>query len=264
VPFSADDPTAVIFQHIYEEPPKPSSVNSGIPAAVDRLVLQMLAKAPEDRPSAPAEVIRDLRDIRRALEAQRARAEAAVAAQQETVRGRLAAMNNARAARDAAWRLFRNTPVRQVSLKAQRRVAYATANTRYRVAAAAYSGARSVLAARQAVLNALPPVERNILLMGANAALTTLRARLETTQQRLAVLEERFRAIADAVERGERLVNIQSAEFHGELSAALGGAAIRWDIVGSFIGQPFEVHRDLDFSNVGAATAQILEGLLSG
>jgi DNA-binding response OmpR family regulator/HEAT repeat protein/predicted Ser/Thr protein kinase len=68
VPFSADDPTAVIFQHIYEEPPKPSSVNSGIPPAVDRLVLHMLAKAPEDRPAAPAEVIGELRSIRRALE----------------------------------------------------------------------------------------------------------------------------------------------------------------------------------------------------
>lgn len=173
-------------------------------------------------------------------------------------------MDAALAARNAAWRLFENTPALQPALKAQRRVDYAAANVRYLALSAAYTAARGVLAANQAVLDALPPVDRNIALMAANASLAALRQQLAVSRDRLRLLEQRFAAIGDAVARGEQLVTIQRAEFHTELSAALGGGAMRWDIFGSFIGEPFEVHRSLDFSNVGAAAAQILEGLIRG
>jgi hypothetical protein len=151
-----------------------------------------------------------------------------------------------------------------VALKAQRRAEYGAANVRYLALAATYNGARAVLSARQAVLNALPPVDRSILLLGANAALAAVRSQLETTRARLAVLEERFLAISEAVARGEQLFAVEKAEFHGELSAAQGGGAMRWDITGSFIGRPFEIHRELDFSNLAEAAAQMLLGRLDG
>ncbi len=203
-------------------------------------------------------------DLRRILEANRARARAAVEAAQADAARAQRQMNAALAARNAAWRAFENTPLRQVALKAQRRAEYAAANARYLTLAVAYNAVRAVLSASQAVLDALPPVDRNIALMAANAALAALRSQLAVSRDRLRLLEQRFAAIGDAVARGEQLVTITRAEFHTELSAAMGGGAMRWDIYGSFIGEPFEVHRNLDFSNVGAAAAQVLEGLLRG
>ena len=215
-----------------------------------------------DRALANAQATAD--DLRRALEAGRAQAQARVAALRQDADEARSDMNRALAARNAAWRVFEDTPWREPALKAQRRAAYAAANTRYLALAAAYSGARAALSAAQAVLDALPPVDRNVLLLAADAATTALRSQLSVTRERLRVLEERFVAIGAAVERGERLLTISRAEFHSELSAALGGGAIRWDIWGAFIGNPFEVHRELDFSNLGEAAAQLLDGLLRG
>jgi hypothetical protein len=203
-------------------------------------------------------------DLRRVLETNRARARANVNARQAEVARARGQVNAALAARNAAWRVFENTPVYQVALKAQRRAEYAGANIRYLTLAAVYTGATAALAAHEAVLNALPPVDRNLALLAADAAAAVLRQRLAVARDRLRVLEVRFAAIGDAVERGELLVDIRRAEFHTELSAAMRGGAIRWDIYGSFIGEPFEIHRSLDFSNIGEAAAQILGGLLSG
>jgi hypothetical protein len=215
-----------------------------------------------DRALANAQATAD--DLRRTLEAMRARAQASVDAMQQDVARARGQVDAALAARNNAWRAFDNTPWRQAALKAQRRAQYGAANVRYLTLAAAYNSVRALLAARQAVLDALPPVDRNVLLMAADAAVAALRDRLSVTRERLRVLEERFVAIGEAVERGERLFTIEHAEFHGELSAAAGGGAIRWDIRGAFIGRPFEIHRELDFSNVGEAAAQMLEGLLRG
>jgi hypothetical protein len=201
-------------------------------------------------------------DLRRVIEARRARARAAVQEMQQRVAQARRALNSALASRNAAWRAYQNTPWRRAGLKAQRRAAYARANARFLTRAAVYNGRRAPLAARQAVLDALPPPDRNILVMTAEAAAQALRNQLRRSQERLQTLEARFLAIAEAAQSGETLVTIQRAEFHGELSAAAGGGAIRWDITGSFAGRPFEVHRELDFSNVGEAAAQIVEGLL--
>jgi hypothetical protein len=202
--------------------------------------------------------------LRGTLEAARAQAQSRVNALRVDADRARGDMDRARAARDAAWRTFDNTSWREPALKAQRRAAYAAANARYLALAAVYNGARAAVSAAQAVLDALPPVDQNVLLRAADAAVAALRSQLEVSRERLRVLEARFVAIGEAVERGERLLTISRAEFHAELSAALGGGAMRWDIWGAFIGNPFEVHRDLDFSNVGEAAAQLLEGLLRG
>ena len=55
-PFMADVAAAVLHQHVRVAPKPPSQRNPGIPPALDALVLEMLAKAPEDRPQTAAEV----------------------------------------------------------------------------------------------------------------------------------------------------------------------------------------------------------------
>ncbi|MER7707522.1 serine/threonine-protein kinase [Kitasatospora sp. NPDC097605] len=59
-PFSADTPVSMMFKHLHEEPPAPGTPDP----ALDRLVLQMLAKKPEDRPADAAEVRRRLREAK--------------------------------------------------------------------------------------------------------------------------------------------------------------------------------------------------------
>jgi eukaryotic-like serine/threonine-protein kinase len=48
-PFEADSPVAMAFKHLEEEPEPPSSVESGIPPELDRVVMTALAKDPADR-----------------------------------------------------------------------------------------------------------------------------------------------------------------------------------------------------------------------
>jgi class 3 adenylate cyclase len=55
-PFLGDDALAIISQHINTPPVAPSWHNGAVPRALERLVLRLLAKAPEERPSSAAEV----------------------------------------------------------------------------------------------------------------------------------------------------------------------------------------------------------------
>jgi serine/threonine-protein kinase len=55
-PFMADLPAAVLHQHVRVMPKPPHELNPAVPAALDALVLEMLAKDPGDRPQTAAEV----------------------------------------------------------------------------------------------------------------------------------------------------------------------------------------------------------------
>ncbi|HEY0808598.1 MAG TPA: hypothetical protein VGD49_00495, partial [Longimicrobiales bacterium] len=112
------------------------------------------------------------------------------------------------------------------------------------------------------VYNAIPPVNQNIQLMRAEAALAELRSQLQTLQNNLAQLERDFAALEAALNRGEQLLVIDRAEFHGGLQSAMNGQPVRWDIVGKFAGEQFEVHQTMDFSNVGEGSARLLQTLL--
>jgi serine/threonine-protein kinase len=48
-PFQADSPVAIAYQHVGQQPPRPSSLNPDIPAAFDAVVLHALAKDREAR-----------------------------------------------------------------------------------------------------------------------------------------------------------------------------------------------------------------------
>jgi len=58
LPFDADDPLAVISQHLYSPVVPPSTYQPSIPPALDALIVHLLSKQPEDRPASAAEVLR--------------------------------------------------------------------------------------------------------------------------------------------------------------------------------------------------------------
>ncbi|HEY3968800.1 MAG TPA: protein kinase [Planctomycetaceae bacterium] len=64
LPFTADSPTALIFQHVYEPPPDLQSVVPDVPAALAQMVARLLAKSPADRHQTAEGVLADLRVIR--------------------------------------------------------------------------------------------------------------------------------------------------------------------------------------------------------
>lgn len=63
-PFVADSPVAVAYQHVRENPRPPSTYNSSVPEAVDRLVLHSLAKDREARYQSAAEFRTDVEAAR--------------------------------------------------------------------------------------------------------------------------------------------------------------------------------------------------------
>jgi tetratricopeptide (TPR) repeat protein len=63
LPFTSDDPLAVISQHIHAPAVPPSTYNPLIPQALDDLVLRLLNKRPEDRPGSASEVQAAITDI---------------------------------------------------------------------------------------------------------------------------------------------------------------------------------------------------------
>jgi class 3 adenylate cyclase len=54
-PFSGDDAVSIISQHLHADPVPPSRQNKEVPEPLDRVVLGLLAKREEDRPSGAAE-----------------------------------------------------------------------------------------------------------------------------------------------------------------------------------------------------------------
>jgi len=59
-PFVKEAPGDLLVAHVSEPPPVPSSLMPAIPPELDRLILRMLAKAPNDRPQSMDLVTRDL------------------------------------------------------------------------------------------------------------------------------------------------------------------------------------------------------------
>lgn len=59
-PFTGDSPVAVAYQHVREEPSKPSDSNPQVPAALDAVVLKALSKNPANRYQSAAEMRSDL------------------------------------------------------------------------------------------------------------------------------------------------------------------------------------------------------------
>jgi len=67
-PFSGHDPVAIISQHLNTPPVAPSFHNPSLPPALNALILKLLAKNPEDRPSSAEQVHAALQTIRQQIE----------------------------------------------------------------------------------------------------------------------------------------------------------------------------------------------------
>jgi serine/threonine protein kinase len=61
-PFSGDSPFAILKKHCTEEPPPPSSLQPGVPAELEAIVLQLLRKDPAERPASAEDLVVTLRD----------------------------------------------------------------------------------------------------------------------------------------------------------------------------------------------------------
>ncbi|WP_016700332.1 Stk1 family PASTA domain-containing Ser/Thr kinase [Actinoalloteichus spitiensis] len=59
-PFTGDSPVAVAYQHVREDPRRPSEVNSRVSAALDAIVLKAMSKNPANRYQSAAEMRTDL------------------------------------------------------------------------------------------------------------------------------------------------------------------------------------------------------------
>lgn len=71
LPLTGDTEYAVLNAHLNEAPPKPSQLCPEIPPSLDEIVLKLLAKKPEDRPTSAKETAAMLRDcLREALAVQ--------------------------------------------------------------------------------------------------------------------------------------------------------------------------------------------------
>jgi tRNA A-37 threonylcarbamoyl transferase component Bud32/tetratricopeptide (TPR) repeat protein len=64
LPFTADDPLAVVTQHLHAPVVPPRTIRPDLPAALDRLILALLAKLPEERPADALAVDRVLADLK--------------------------------------------------------------------------------------------------------------------------------------------------------------------------------------------------------
>ena len=68
LPFAGDSVAAVIFAIFYREPEPLTALRSGVPVEMDRIVAKALAKAPTERYQHAADMLVDLRSLRKLLE----------------------------------------------------------------------------------------------------------------------------------------------------------------------------------------------------
>jgi hypothetical protein len=167
-----------------------------------------------------------------------------------------------RRAADAAERTFDATPAYQVANRVARRAAWTAAEARYRVQVGLVSARTAVVTMRQRILDAMPPIGQNVLLLGAEAALAAAREQVTTMRNGIALVEQRASQIMDAVNQGIMPFTIERATFDADLADLTSGRAVQWSIRGTLIGAPVTVERTIDFSNLVAAAADLLQGLI--
>ena len=64
LPFSGDSPATLVYHQLNEDPRPPSFINPAVPRVLDRLMLQLLNKAAENRPGSASAALEDLEPIR--------------------------------------------------------------------------------------------------------------------------------------------------------------------------------------------------------
>ncbi|RCS49267.1 serine/threonine protein kinase [Bremerella cremea] len=67
LPFEGDNPLTVAVKHLNTEPERLEKVRGGVPLPLAQMIHKMLAKKPDDRYQNASELLRDLRDVQKAL-----------------------------------------------------------------------------------------------------------------------------------------------------------------------------------------------------
>jgi serine/threonine protein kinase len=62
LPFAADDPVSIITQHLYAPVVPPRAKDPEIPVGLDKLIVQLMSKDPEDRPTTAEQTLQALQD----------------------------------------------------------------------------------------------------------------------------------------------------------------------------------------------------------
>lgn len=225
-------------------------------------VIAAAAQASDAAAGALANAEATAEELYRVLAAQRQQAADGLAAAELAAAAASRSMRSALGVRNRALRAYYATPRFPAWRKARALVSYRRAHAVYRVRAVVYNAAAATVAVRRGVLAAIPPADQSILMLGARQAISELRSRLQTMQDRLDTMESQLAAIREAVERGEQLLVIERAAFHGSLQGAMNGQAMQWDITGRFVGEAFEVHETMDFSDPGAGAGALIQELI--
>ncbi|MHB1139444.1 MAG: Stk1 family PASTA domain-containing Ser/Thr kinase [Microthrixaceae bacterium] len=59
-PFTGDTPLAIAYKHVQDEPPRPSTLVSGLPPGLEAIIMKLLQKRPDDRYSTAEDLRADL------------------------------------------------------------------------------------------------------------------------------------------------------------------------------------------------------------
>ena len=201
-------------------------------------------------------------DLRNALERQRTNSRRLLDQAQAQATVLAKETNTARARRDAAFERWDNTPMRELSLRGERRNAWLAAVAVYNVTAARSAAQSAVVTAARRVYDALPPVDQSIAVMAANAAVRALRTQLETAQRNLEALKQQHATLVAALAQGGTLFALTRGEVTADLEAMMTGTALEWKLTGIFVNEPFEIAAALDFSEPAAAAGALLSQLI--
>jgi serine/threonine-protein kinase len=66
-PFTGESPFAIAYKHVHEQVPPPSARVPGLPSSLDHLVLDALAKDPDERPADAGEMLEQLHAVQASL-----------------------------------------------------------------------------------------------------------------------------------------------------------------------------------------------------
>jgi serine/threonine protein kinase/tetratricopeptide (TPR) repeat protein len=103
LPFTGDDPLAVISQHLFAPVVPPSTYNPTIPPGLDRLILKLVSKAPADRLDAARQVALAIEELS-GTASQPALVECRLSPLDQLVRGRLVGRERELAEAREIWR----------------------------------------------------------------------------------------------------------------------------------------------------------------
>ncbi len=67
-PFLGSSPNDLLIKHVQEPPPPPSAFNTNVTPEMDKLLLKLMAKKPENRPADAAELLSELRAVKMFIE----------------------------------------------------------------------------------------------------------------------------------------------------------------------------------------------------